>query len=105
LKADSKSGVKKYGWDTNNKTKPIMIQTLAAFISDNHIQINDPNTIDELITFVYDKDGHTGAMGGCYDDRVMALAIALQLFKLTPIVRPSANIIHSPNRVSDITGY
>jgi len=97
---------KKYGWDTNVKTKAIMIQDLSAFISEGHIKLYDPNTIDELLTFIYHKNGKTGARGGCFDDRVMALAIAVQVFKH----RGSRRIIRSKDNsikptVSDVTGY
>jgi phage terminase large subunit-like protein len=100
-------GKKTFGWETNAKTKPIMIQTLASYIRDRHIKINDMHTIDELITYVYDKDGHTGAMGGCFDDRVMALAIALQLFENTPItsMKSQDERIQAPIKINKITGY
>lgn len=85
--SSGKSVVKRFGWDTNAKTKPLMIQELAAFLRDGHIRLNDTATIDELITYIYDKDGKTEAMGGCYDDRVMSLAIALQVFLKRRIIR------------------
>lgn len=87
VKSSRNSTVKKYGWDTNGKTKPVMIQELASFIRDGHIRLNDTSTIEELITYVYDKDGRTEAMGGCFDDRVMALAIALQVFMKRRLIR------------------
>lgn len=100
-------GQKTFGWETNAKTKPIMVQTLATYIRNKHIKINDINTIDELITYVYDRDGHTNAMGGCFDDRVMALAIALQLFENTPIPthRVQEDIIKADIKINRITGY
>lgn len=106
LKRES-TGQKTFGWETNSKTKPIMIQTLATYIRNKHIKINDINTIDELITYVYDRDGHTNAMGGCFDDRVMALAIALQLFENTPIpiVRSEDDSIKADIKINKITGY
>ena len=87
------AGHKTYGWDTNSHTKTIMIQTLAAFIRNKHIKINDINTIDELMSYAYDesKEGKTGAMRGCHDDRVIALAIALQLYENTPITSLISN--------------
>lgn len=99
---------KKFGWHTNTKTKPIMIQDLAAFINDNHIRLNDVNTIDECLTFVYDENGRTGAMGGCYDDCVMALAIAIQIFKRRSPRLINTTMVVNPNigkRIDPITGY
>lgn len=98
------STVKKYGWDTNGKTKPVMIQELASFIRDGHIRLNDVNTIEELITYVYDRDGRTEAMGGCFDDRVMALAIALQVFLKRRLLRKTSDAPIKEVRNS-ITGY
>jgi phage terminase large subunit-like protein len=98
--------VKRYGWHTNAKTKPIMVQELAQHISEGHLKINDHATIDELITFVYDKDGHTNAMGGCYDDRAVALAIALQVFKRKSIPRfETVQAPQSDRLINPITGY
>lgn len=96
--------VKRYGWDTNAKTKPLMIQELAAFIRDGHIRLNDPQTIEELITYIYDKDGKTEGMGGCFDDRVMSLAIALQVFLKRRIIRRPFEQAKETKR-NPITGY
>lgn len=102
--SSGKSVVKRYGWDTNAKTKPLMIQELAAFLRDGHLRINDPSTIEELITYVYDKDGKTEAMGGCYDDRVMSIAIALQVFLKRRVIRRPMNTNQETKR-NPTTGY
>ena len=99
----SPSTQKVYGWDTNNSTKPTMIQDLGRFIRDGHIKINDFNTIDELISYVYD-DRKTEAMGGCYDDRVMALAIALQVAIRKNVQLPQISLT-KPVAINPITGY
>lgn len=101
----SKPTVKKYGWDTNMKTKPIMIQDLGAFLRDEHIQINDFSTVEELTTYVHDKDGKMGAMKGCYDDRVMALALALQMFIRTPMLTQEKSTGDEEYRTSKDMGY
>lgn len=72
---------KKYGWETTAKTKPIMIQGLGRALKTETLKLNDLSTVDELITYVYDKNGRTTAMGGCFDDRVIALGIAYQVAK------------------------
>ncbi len=106
LKTGKQGKSKLYGWHTNVKTKPIMIQDLAAFINEGHIIINDHDTIDELLTFVYDKDGKTKALGGCLDDCVLALALCIQGFKRkTPRTSlPNTGSKNKPKR-DDITGY
>lgn len=103
LRGLTETSKKTYGWDTNGKTKPIMIQTLGQFIRDSHVKINDFNTIDELISYVYD-DRKTEAMGGCYDDRVMALAIALQVAIRKQIPLPALSLT-KPVEINPITGY
>lgn len=104
---NSVSGNKLYGWLTDARTKPIMIQTLASYLRDGRIRINDVYTVDELLTYVYDQDGHTNAMGGCFDDRVIALAIALQVYENTPIttLRAQEDNHPDPKINNKITGY
>ncbi|MFI5405036.1 MAG: hypothetical protein ACHQ1D_00840 [Nitrososphaerales archaeon] len=74
----SQKSQKRYGWRTDVRTKPIMIHDLLIAIKNNKIKINDINTIEELLTYSYNQNGSMEAMGGCYDDRVMALALAYQ---------------------------
>ena len=79
---DSKGTLKtKRGWDTNVKSKPIMIDELASGIADEVIPVKSPELVKECMTYVYDDRGSTNAQPGCHDDRVMALAIALQARK------------------------
>lgn len=106
-KNNTTSPSKRYGWLTNAKTKPIMVQDLAQYITEGHLKLNDHATIDELITFVYDKDGHTNAMRGCFDDRVTALAIALQVAKRKSIPRFETirQDIVQERKVDPLTGY
>jgi hypothetical protein len=56
-----------------------MIDKLAEFIREKFIGIKDKKLIGELVTYVKDANGSTNAQAGCYDDRVMALAIALSV--------------------------
>ncbi|MEA2038044.1 MAG: hypothetical protein U9O94_11155, partial [Nanoarchaeota archaeon] len=67
LHVDPASERMKFGWDTNARSKPIMVQDLGRFLSEGHIKINDPNTWEELLTFIYDNKGKTGALRGCHD--------------------------------------
>ena len=69
----------KIGWQTNAKTKPLMIDKLAEFIREAYIGIKSKTIIKELLTYVIDDKGGTNAQQGCHDDTVMALAIWLQM--------------------------
>jgi len=69
----------KMGWDTNRKTKPLMIDKLAEFVRENYLGIYSDLIISEMFTYVIDDKGGTNAQSGCHDDTVMATAILLQL--------------------------
>ncbi len=106
LNVSVKPTEKRYGWDTNTKTKPIMIQDLASDISQGSLRINDFHTYEELITYVYKTNRKTGALGGCKDDRVTALAIANQVLKRKGIPRTKITSSFKPKHIVDpITGY
>lgn len=66
---------KKVGWLTTKKTKPIIIADLNAAIMDGDAGIRCLATIDQCLTYVYDKTGAMGAREGCHDDCVMSYAI------------------------------
>ena len=61
---------------TSEKTKPLMIDKLRAFDRNREIEINDTQTLEEMLTFVVTESGKMEAEGGAHDDCVMALALA-----------------------------
>jgi hypothetical protein len=65
------------GFLTTSKTKPLIIDNLAHLLRQGESGIVDIELIDELRTYVVDARGITNAQNGCYDDRIMAYAIAL----------------------------
>jgi len=69
------------GWDTNSRSKPVMIDGLDEAIREGLMVIHDQDFVRECLTYVYDDKGGTGAQAGCRDDRVIARAIALQVAK------------------------
>ena len=71
---------KKVGWSTNQKTKPLAIDTLAEYIRERFLDIKDIDIVLELYSYVIDDKGKTNAQEGKHDDCVMALAIVLQAF-------------------------
>jgi hypothetical protein len=74
----------KLGWLTTAATRPLMLDALARAIREQSLDIRDHETLAECMTFVYDKNGRMGAREGSFDDRVIALAIALQMHALGP---------------------
>jgi hypothetical protein len=61
---------------TSEKTKPLMIDKLRAFDRNREIEINDTQTLEEMLTFVVTESGKMEAEGGAHDDCVMSLALA-----------------------------
>lgn len=61
---------------TSEKTKPLMIDKLRAFDRNKEIEINDTQTLEEMLTFVVTESGKMEAEGGAHDDCVMSLALA-----------------------------
>lgn len=66
----------KIGWLTTKASKPLAIDDLGTLLRDG-LELNDQYTQHELLTFVRDERGSMG--GSPYDDRVMSLAIAVQM--------------------------
>lgn len=68
---------KQLGFHTNLKTKPLIIDHMAQCIRENLIETHDRTLISECITYIRIPNGSTNAQEGCFDDLVMASAIAL----------------------------
>lgn len=65
------------GFNTDVKTRPLIIDELREAIRERKIELNDKSVIRELGTFVADPEtGKIEADAGCHDDCVLALAIA-----------------------------
>ena len=65
-----------YGFETNSRTRPLMIDGLKAVAREAPEMIGDYETLGEMLTFVYDERRRPQAEVGKHDDLVMALAIA-----------------------------
>lgn len=69
----------RWGWWTTKVTRPIMLDELAEAVRNIDIDISCKETIRELFTFILNDRGIPTAQDGTHDDRVISLAIALQL--------------------------
>lgn len=95
---------KRGGFLTTSKTKPLIIDNLAAILRQGESGIADQELVNELRTYVIDDKGSFNSQSGCYDDRVMAFAIALH--GLASMPRPRANIIQKRFKSIDaVAGY
>ena len=65
------------GFLTTSKTKPLIIDNLTHLLRQGESGVACVDLIDEMRTYVIDARGITNAQQGCYDDRIMAYAIAL----------------------------
>ena len=66
------------GWRTTKSSKPLAIDELAKELR-NGLRVPDDPTLQELKTFV--REGNGKMHGSPFDDRTMALAIAVQMLK------------------------
>lgn len=74
----------KIGFHTNERTRPVILDELARWISEGEFALNDETTILECMTFVRHEDGKYEAQEGCNDDTVIALSIAIYIFSYSP---------------------
>lgn len=67
---------KKYGWTTNQVTRPMLIGNLVTIVRETPELINDLETLREMLTFAKDKNGRPGAIAGKHDDTIFGCGIA-----------------------------
>lgn len=97
----------RYGWWTSEKSKKLLIDTFSKYLHANPNRIKDKDTLKECITYVYDDQGRSNAQHGCYDDRVIASALAVYLVHIKPTITivqdrtTAAELYHSDS----VTGY
>ena len=65
-----------FGFRTTVKSKPLIIDQLRARQRSGDIEINDKVTLGEMQTFIIHENGEMKAENGCFDDSVIALALA-----------------------------
>lgn len=90
----------KMGWQTNRKTKPIMVNDLAKAIREGDIIELDVVAIREMMTYVRDDNGHTRAQENMFDDCVMAKAINLQMAQWNSYDLTNVKI-YKPTKLND----
>ena len=95
---------KRGGFLTTSKTKPLIIDGLAALLRQGQSGIADQDLINELRTYIIDDKGAFNSQSGCYDDRVMAYAIALH--GLASMPRPRHRLVQKRFKSLDpVAGY
>lgn len=69
------------GWSTNTATRPKMCSDLKDAIDHKVLKIYDKQTVEELFSFIVNKQGKMVAEQNSHDDLLMALAGAWQLYQ------------------------
>jgi hypothetical protein len=73
-----KSVSKQFGFNTNKKTKPLILANLVELVREHTDLFNDEKTLRQMLTFVKKDGGVQEAESGYHDDKVMSIAIAHQ---------------------------
>ncbi len=91
----TKKLVDAYGFETTSKTRPLIIDGLKDVVRQACETIHDPDTLGEMLTFVYDENWRGQAEEGKHDDLVMSLAIA-HFIRSQQTTGPVHSIHHRP---------
>lgn len=67
---------KRFGFKTTQLTRPTIISRLIEIVREHTDTINDPETLEELLTIIRNEQGRIEAPEGFHDDHMMGLAIA-----------------------------
>ena len=73
------------GWQTNVKSRKLMIDGLAEMIKDHSIEIQSEWAIRECLSFRLNSDGKFTAQVGSHDDIVISLSGVVQMWRSKPV--------------------
>ena len=68
--------VKKWGWRTDLRTRPLILANLRTVMDQTSDMITDAELLREMLTFIRNEDMRAEAASGAHDDLVLAAAIA-----------------------------
>lgn len=71
----------KIGWVTDATSRMPMLDDLAEMVRSGSVDIRSRDLVREMMTFIVWDDGKPAAQEGTHDDRVIALAIAVQMMR------------------------
>lgn len=72
----SKKMQEKFGWKTDRNTRPLIISEEQSIVKDHIELFTDIDTIDEMLTFIYDENMRPDATEGKHDDLLFSDMIA-----------------------------
>ena len=80
-KSDGEIASDLLGYSTNTATRPKMVGDLKELVDARGLTIYDEETINQLKTFIVNKNNKPEAAPNTHDDAVMSLAVAWQLYQ------------------------
>ncbi len=81
------------GWLTSAASRPRMLETFAATLSNAPFLFSSTRLLEECRTFVRHPDGRASAASGTHDDLVMAMAVALAVrAEIAPAARRGSSV-------------
>lgn len=95
-----KSVTKQFGFNTNKKTKPLILANLVDLVREHTDIFNDGKMLRQMLTFVKKDGGVQEAEEGYHDDKVMSIAIAHQ--SVGQVVFPTEPIYVNPQYHFDV---
>lgn len=88
------------GYSTNSVTRPKMVGDLKEAIDAIGLTVYDEDTINQLTTFIVNKNNKPEAAPNTHDDAVMSLAVAWQLYQTeNPADKPLVRTRPKPKKV------
>lgn len=81
----------KTGFDTNAKTKTLVINDLREWFEKGLILIRSQELLEEMKVFIANENGSMGAISGSHDDLIMSMALAIVSLKHPNIWYPMAS--------------
>ena len=79
--ARSQCMLPKVGWQTNTKTKPMLVNDFVEMFETKQMIIKSKDLLQEMKVFEFTNDGKMGAIIGSHDDLCMAAGMGLQGIK------------------------
>ena len=75
----------KLGWQTNKRTKPLMVQDMVNALYDRDVKIYHKKTLAQMRTYIIDSEtGSMNAAPGKKDDTVISMCLAWQGVRMAP---------------------
>lgn len=96
------------GWDTNMKTRPIIIANFVEMTREGTHGVKSRVLAQEMLTFVRAETGRVEPEPGKFSDLLFAEMIAQEVANLMPLRRPTSNgngRARSRRRRDPVTGY